>query len=907
MKTLTIHSDPRAWFRRARTSLAGALLLCATLMIQPARAGVLLDCAEADVNDDGIVNILDFSLLVSKIGLFAGQEGYLDGLDLSCDGAIDVQDLIAMFPCFGQSAPVSDTVLCGRVFDGIGNPLAGVTVEVEILPLSLTGVTDENGLYAIPIPDDATGAQLITFNGSTAIDPTPGFLSGQYPTIPHKPIFINGGLKNNFREISLPERDLTGAVFLDSSNAEIVENADGTTTATLLTDIQYRNAGVSMDLPAGCDVVFPPGEDPVLSITRVDPAMLPVPMPPGLSSSIFVTYQPGGTVVNCSAGGCVRTEFDNSDFFANAVLPTATDPKIVFADPVPGDQPFLNGIQNGVFAPLAFCVVVDASGVPIPPTEPVLLDDTDPTSINPIYIGSRFVADVPVPFEFAWYHPDAPVLPCPRTIVSGRVKDADGNGLPGVPVSVSGVATAMTDAAGNFSILNVPAGPNGVRCTTNPFSIRVSAFTAGLSGVSAFTPAVPGGVTDVGDICVGGEGTVQGRLQMLLSISPFDFIPLPGVTVQLNCVGADPGTPAMTTTTGANGNYFFPGVPTGAYTVEVLPPLLLGDPPFFGPLFKPGEILGAGEQDICDFRFTAVGKIDLEVLNPDGTPVDFGFADLRMPLELSGGFPSGGPFFAFQEVELGQAQFLNVPLGPFDIEVFSFSEIPFFGGGILNSQGQCVPVLVQPELAPCDISMVDVGTARCTISDGSLIDVLEIIVQFCEPLPNPDFFPIQFKICIDNDQDDSTGGFCNSEDLCEGGTLADGVEWALSCSNFLGDACVLTSFDEFGAETSTVTSADAECLAAFPYRDSSGLDPTRFVILVPMDLLPGLATPEVTVETLCGDPFGSSESGFDFGPDGFFPSRDQAGPEVVDPLFGGTILDPCGDLDPLCFFFGSEF
>ena len=70
-----------------------------------------------------------------------------------------------------------------------------------------------------------------------------------------------------------------------------------------------------MELPAGCDVIFPPGEDPVLSITRVDPAMLPVPMPPGLSSSIFVTYQPGGTVVECSAGGCVRTEFDNSDFF----------------------------------------------------------------------------------------------------------------------------------------------------------------------------------------------------------------------------------------------------------------------------------------------------------------------------------------------------------------------------------------------------------------------------------------------------------------------------------------------------------------------------------------------------------------------------------------------------------------
>ncbi len=94
------------------------------------------------------------------------------------------------------------------MFDGLGNPLPGVTIQVGTN--TVIGQSDENGTYVLDIGPDDLGDTVVTFDGSTAIDPTPDFLSGQYPTIPNKPIFVNGGVDNVFRAIALPERDLSG-------------------------------------------------------------------------------------------------------------------------------------------------------------------------------------------------------------------------------------------------------------------------------------------------------------------------------------------------------------------------------------------------------------------------------------------------------------------------------------------------------------------------------------------------------------------------------------------------------------------------------------------------------------------------------------------------------------------------
>ena len=101
-----------------------------------------------------------------------------------------------------------------------------------------------------------------------------------------------------FRDIPLPERDLTNSQ--DLRKMGVADDLGGNK-FELKQNVKVRNAGVKLEVPAGCTAIFPAGEDPVLSITRVAPDRLPVPMPPGLSSSLFVTYQPGGTEIVCDS------------------------------------------------------------------------------------------------------------------------------------------------------------------------------------------------------------------------------------------------------------------------------------------------------------------------------------------------------------------------------------------------------------------------------------------------------------------------------------------------------------------------------------------------------------------------------------------------------------------------------
>jgi len=169
--------------------------------------GVPLLCAVADLNDDGLVDESDVDELsrLAPLGVRAGEAGYREGLDLNADGIIDAADVEIVRAHLGATdVPTSPTTLRGTVFDGLGNRLPGV--KVVLGSNTLETITDENGFYSFDnIPADHLGDQLITFDGSTAVDPTPGFLSGQYPTIPNKPIFVNGGTENVFRDISLPE------------------------------------------------------------------------------------------------------------------------------------------------------------------------------------------------------------------------------------------------------------------------------------------------------------------------------------------------------------------------------------------------------------------------------------------------------------------------------------------------------------------------------------------------------------------------------------------------------------------------------------------------------------------------------------------------------------------------------
>lgn len=441
-------------------------------MVEP-----LVSAPIADTNDDGLVDGLDVSILTSRLGVRAGEVGYLEGLDVIPDGVINMLDVDAVESNFGAMGVATatpgetGTVFRGRVLDGLGNPLPGVSVQLGMG--LITGETNTSGLFRMIVPAGATGETTVSFDGSSATDVTVGGgLSGQFPTIRDLPVFVNGGVDNIFRDMSLPELDLNGAVDLSDPSGPMADIGAGVFQVKLGESLVVNNAGVELRFSEGCSLTPPSTGSPLISITRVDPALLPIPLPPGQSSTLFGTFQPGGTDVNCPDGSGITVVFDNVDGFSVT------------------DAPTFNGIENGVLQPLGDpCTVVDVD------TDVEANDLDDKVQCGPI----------PTPFEFAWYHTAITSDPCPPTTVVGSVRFDDAATMPvvGATVTIPGVGPVMTGADGLFTVLNVPAGPNGVLCTENPFTIRASVTNGEVVSSAQSVSAVSGGITNLGVITLG--------------------------------------------------------------------------------------------------------------------------------------------------------------------------------------------------------------------------------------------------------------------------------------------------------------------------------------------------------------------------------------------------------------------
>ena len=881
-------STSRDW-RSARFSVLatlGTLLMLLGGLAVPALAQV--DAPTADITDDGNVNILDISTFIGLLGTQAGEVGYREGLDLVPDGVIDFADLNALLGQFGQTGvETGGTVLKGRVFDGLGNPLPDVTVKVGTN--TVTGTTDKNGKYKLDnFEVQDLGDTVITFNGSGASDPSPGG-STEYPTIPNKPIFINGGTETRFRDMSLPERDLTGSVLLDDSNS--TANPDGSRTITDPLGVTVNNAGVAITLPVGCEVKFPDDNapEPRLSITRVDPAMLPVPMPFDLSSFLFVTYQPGETEVHCAstggagdllqdvcaAGQALCTEFDNTDGFDPDAAPITigeANQRAFGADgpggPLEGDGPFVAGITNGVFKPLAGCQV-------------------SPDGIK------LLCGPLPEDFTFAWYHADIrPPTPCPRTTVVGtvRLNDTPMTPVAGASVSVPGVAPVTTRGDGTFSIPNVPAGPNGRFCFTNPFSIRASASQGANLGVSKFTPAVPGGTTDVGDIKFGIAGTVQGQVLKLTSVNPFVVTPLPGAEIDVDTASGD--------VTDANGRYSVFDVPSGGYNVDVFFAGFVPEPGG-GSAFKifddsqSGSIDFDGAIQVRDFRFTGTGAVKVTVVDTLGNPVSFVNVDLEaFGGDLGGGFEAPQAFRSgFDFDGDGMVTLNGVPQGPCEVSVLDFlGDFPVFGTAscFVNQHGELVELTVEV-VQPGDIDQVRVSQAISRDSQGVDTDVVEVKIHYADPLPYESFFDISVDLEFDTDRDQGTGAPSEISNISEFGSTDLGVELHVHCDLFNEPGGFTEDFCEVFDANHEIVPVEVEL---FPFRDQSGLDPQTLIMLINKDQLIA-AGGNGPYNGACLFQFGFEFNIFDVVPNG--------GNVEVDPNgFDQVRADPLGDT-----FFGE--
>ena len=126
------------------------------------------------------------------------------------------------------------------------------------------------------------------------------------------------------------------------------------------------------------------------------------------------------------------------------------------------------------------------------------------------------------------------------------------------------VQTTTTDANGNYTFNNVPAGNYTVVETNKPGFSDVGDVDGGDPNVIAVM--LPPGTDSTGNDFVDERlpGVVSGSVLEDLDNDNVGDTPIPGVTVELK----DPaGNVVQTTTTDANGNYTFNNVPAGTYTV----------------------------------------------------------------------------------------------------------------------------------------------------------------------------------------------------------------------------------------------------------------------------------------------------------------------------------------------------
>lgn len=149
-------------------------------------------------------------------------------------------------------------------------------------------------------------------------------------------------------------------------------------------------------------------------------------------------------------------------------------------------------------------------------------------------------------------------VPDPLTTVQGRLMNVLGNPVPNTPITVAGRVQTASGPDGSFIVSHVPTWQGAVTLTA----------TAAVSGTPIFantrrTPVLAG-VTNFGDVVLGGGGTLTGSISGTLNPlqGPFRIVGGPGGGVQVNSNNTltlpagtifkfDPGTEIRIETTGS--------------------------------------------------------------------------------------------------------------------------------------------------------------------------------------------------------------------------------------------------------------------------------------------------------------------------------------------------------------------
>lgn len=182
--------------------------------------------------------------------------------------------------------------------------------------------------------------------------------------------------------------------------------------------------------------------------------------------------------------------------------------------------------------------------------------------------------------------------------VSGRVVDEEEQGVPGAIVTIDGADPATTDAAGEFLIEGVPAGPHTVVITPPP----------GFSTTEPIEIVVPENSEEpivLEDLVVLENPDLSGTVRV-------DGAGVAGVTIT-----ASDGTDTVTAVTDENGAYTFPRLPAGEYEITMTTP---DGYVASGPATRTENLTTVDLANV-DFELAGLGSISGAVRTDDGTPV----------------------------------------------------------------------------------------------------------------------------------------------------------------------------------------------------------------------------------------------------------------------------------------------
>ena len=179
----------------------------------------------------------------------------------------------------------------------------------------------------------------------------------------------------------------------------------------------------------------------------------------------------------------------------------------------------------------------------------------------------------------------------PSGSVSGSVSDSSGIALAGASVSFSGGSTA-TDASGNYSFANVPAGSYNI--------------TASDSGYNSVTLPVT--------VTAGTNSTLNFQLSASTSNSPGTIAgTVTNISTGAAISGATVTHDGISTTTGTNGGYAFSSVAPGTYNVTA------SHSGYFNQ--TKSVTVNSGATSTLNFALATGGKIAGTVTNSSGTVI----------------------------------------------------------------------------------------------------------------------------------------------------------------------------------------------------------------------------------------------------------------------------------------------